>query len=92
MNDGKLLKAVHRRFDEWRRQRAVAKKRDRLDRKQKATEWELFLDRAKFEGYDIENNETHRLIVLAAWLKKLGEEVELPEGDGMEEDHRDLTF
>jgi hypothetical protein len=77
---------------EWRRQRAVAKKRDRLDRQEKATEWELFLDTAIAEGYSWDN-ETHRAIIISAWLLKQGEEIDLgDDGDDMESEHKDLTF
>jgi hypothetical protein len=86
MNDATLLKRVHRRLMELRRQRAVAKKRDRFDRQQKQTAWELFADTAVAEGYSLNDP-----VVLYAWLLKQGEQVDLDDDD-MEQDHKDLTF
>lgn len=90
MTDAQLLKRVHLKLMEWSRQRAIAKRRDRLDRQEKRTEFELFLDTAKAEGYDV-SNPVHERIVVLAWLTKQGEK--LPdEDDGMEQDHERLTF
>lgn len=90
MNDGSLLKLVHRKLQELRRQRAVTAKRDRVDRAQKKTEWELFLDNAIAEGYSWDN-ETHRAVIVHAWLLKQGEPLDLDD-DNMEADHKDLEF
>ena len=76
MNTAELLKIVHTRLNELKRQRMVSAKRDRLDRKRQATQWEIFLDDCKFHGYDW-NNEDHRSIIVHAWLVKNNEPVDL---------------
>jgi hypothetical protein len=86
MHDATLLKRVHLKLKELRRQRAVRKKRDRFDRQQKQTAWELFADTAIAEGYSLDDP-----VVLYAWLLKQGEEVDLDDDD-MEQDHKDLEF
>lgn len=91
MNDASLLKKVHLKLMELRRQRAVASKHERLERQEKRTAFELFCDTARAEGYDFENNETHRMIVTFAWLLKNNEPVDL-EDDEMERDHRNMDF
>jgi hypothetical protein len=90
-SDAELLQRARAEIFEKQRQRAVERRKEKLEASEHDTAWELFIDTAKAEGLD-ENNPRDAAIILRAWLTKIGEPVDDKPRDWDGSPEVDLTF
>jgi hypothetical protein len=88
-DQGFLQRAKNQIF-EFQRRRAMKARREKIEARRDNAEFELFLDSAKAEGFDI-NNDLHLAIIIRAWSMKKSEVLDDDDLD-MIDSHEALTF